>query len=99
MADDIQDWAPIETAPKDWRRAGGSFLIARIWQPTSEDGEPDGEPEIAWAHVAYLSASGWMVATNGFKGVHGYASFPLGDATHWMPLPAPPDLASQQGDG
>lgn len=85
------DWLPIKQAPKpsEWLRTDGNFLIARIWQPQLDDGQPDGAPQIAWAHVAYLTANGWMVNSRGFAGLHGNASFPLSEATHFMRLPQP----------
>lgn len=88
-----QGWQDIATAPKpsDWLRNPGRFLIG-CWNPQiDEDGEPYGEGEWAWIHVASLSPNGWLVGTGGFAGVHGYASFPLsGNATHWQPLPPAP---------
>lgn len=90
----MSEWQPIETAPKPrvWLNyVGRRYLVALFHQARDEDGEPDGELEMLWAHVAYLSADGWMVSSSGFRGVHGNASFPLGkNATHWQPLPEPP---------
>lgn len=81
-------WLPIADAPT--KTFHNEVMLASIWQPKDEDGEHDGPPQIAWAHVAYLTASGWQIGTGGFKGLHGFASFPLCEATHFMPLPAPP---------
>jgi hypothetical protein len=76
------EWLPIKDAP---RHIGlHAVLIANFWQPTTEDGDPDGPMEMAWAHVAYRSHSGWMLNTKGFDGLHGNASFPLHEATHFQ---------------
>lgn len=91
-----QGWQPIETAPKDWlRNTIGRCLIGHWYEPKDEEGEPDGEGQWLWVHVANLSSNAWHVGTYGFAGVHGFASFPLHDnATHWMPLPPPPQEIS-----
>lgn len=85
-------WQPIEAAPKphEWLKPDntGRFLLALLREHRDEDGEPTGETTLLWAHVAYLTASGWMVSSSGFRGLHGNCSFPLYDnATHWMRLP------------
>jgi hypothetical protein len=91
------EWRTIESAPKphEWLKHGGSFLLAKIWQSLDENGDADGDPEIIWSAVLYLTASGWMLPTSSVSGAHGYASFRVrDDATHWMPLPDPPQAAS-----
>ncbi len=85
-----EPWQDIATAPKpqDWLRVSGRFLVGCWHQPTDEDGNPDGEGDWAWVQCVGLTSSGWHVNTGGFKGVHGYGSFPThGNATHWMRLP------------
>lgn len=96
---DSVGWRLIETAPKDWlRNFTGRCLIGCWHEPLDEDGEPIGVGDWAWVHVANLSHDGWHVGTYGFRGVHGFASFPLhGNATHWMPLPTPPALEERRG--
>lgn len=99
-------WQDISTAPKPhaWLRTplDTVFVLACLYEHQDEDGEPTGETTLIWAHTAYLTASGWVVSSRGFKGLHGNCSFPLSDnATHWMALPEPgpnPD-ASQNGEG
>jgi len=88
-----QGWQPIATLGSTHRILHNEIVVGNFYQPTDEDGEPVGEMEISWAHVAYPTASGWRVGTGGFVGVHGFASFPLVEATHWMPLPAAPVTA------
>lgn len=85
------DWQPIETAPRDWlRNRLGPCLIGCLYSPTDENGDPEGEPVWSWVHVAKLSSDGWHVWSQGFKGLHGMATFPLnGNATHWAPLTTP----------
>ena len=81
-------WQPIATAPKNWLRTTGRFLVGRWHQPTDEDGNHDGDGDWAWVQCVGLAPSGWHVNTGGIKGVNGYASFLVSDsATHWMPLP------------
>lgn len=88
----LPSWQPIETAPNEWLKQNGKCLIGSAYYPKDEDGEPCGEPEWGWVQVATLSFDGWHVGTGGFKGLHGYASFQLAEhATHWMPLPTPPE--------
>lgn len=77
-------WETVSSLPIGARH--NAIVLASIFQPT-EEGEPSGEPQIAWAHVAYPTSDGWQVGTGGFKGVHGFASFAVHAATHWMRLP------------
>lgn len=72
------------------------YLIAHFRQPLDEDGEPDGPIEMVYAHHCYYTSAGWMLNTAGFKGLHGNASFPIHQPTHWMPLPPPPAQAPDQ---
>lgn len=91
----MSEWQPIETAPKssDWLSAGGKPCLIGRWNPQiGDDGEPYGEGEWSWVQVASLSFDGWRVSTGGFKSIHGFATFLLHEgATHWMPLPDPPE--------
>jgi len=82
-------WQPIETAPKA-SLSMNEVVIAKFWQSIDENGDPDGPLEISWAQVAYPTYSGWQLGTHGVRGAHGFASFSLCDATHWMPLPEAP---------
>lgn len=92
-------WQPIETAPNahDWMKYHGlhSFIVAQFGQRTDEDGGDGGEPEMVWAQVVYLSSSGWMLNSHGFAGVHGNASFPIANGSHWMVL----DQSLRQAQG
>lgn len=73
------EWQPIETAPKD----GTEILIFTT----------RGIAHVGWSKYcgAYLesgeSSGGWDVCWNNSDGWND-PEFP--DATHWMPLPAPP---------
>ena len=91
----MSTWQDIASAPRD--ALHNAIVLAKLWQPTHEDGEPDGPMQVAWAHVAYRTASGWQVGTGGFKGVHGFASFALHDATHWVRLPQTTPQSEREG--
>lgn len=95
-------WRSIETAPKphEWLRRppGEMFVLAKFSTPVDEEGEAI-DPELVWSHVAYLTANGFMLPTRGMAGTHGYASFLLSPATHWMPLPITLDAALQREEG
>lgn len=89
------NWKPISEAPKphQWLERGNNckFLLGLWHVGHDEDGEPT-EGEWLWQQVAYLTSNGWQVGTGGFKGVHGYASFPLNDnATHFIKLDEGPN--------
>lgn len=84
------EWLSIEKLGPSHRISHNEIVIGKFYQPVDDEGEAVGEMELSWAHVAYPTASGWRVGTGGFVGVHGFASFPLSEATHWMPLPTPP---------
>lgn len=84
-------WQPIETAPKphDWLRAKIGPCLIGCWNPQldPDTGEPYGNGEWVWVHVAKLTHDGWRVWSQGFAGLHGMGTFPLhNSATHWMPL-------------
>jgi hypothetical protein len=84
-------WMPIEHAPhpSHWLGSSTGRCLIGHWNPQlDEDGEPYGPGEWSWVQVATLSFDAWHVGTGGFKGLHGFASFPLCDnATHWARLP------------
>lgn len=70
-------WQPIETAPKD----GTEILLYEEWGVTigsyrTDDNFPEGAP--LWLDNSYDDFS------------IGLASRPV-SATHWMPLPLPPE--------
>ncbi len=72
----IMEWQPIETAPKD----GRSILLGGgLWD------DEDVSEVIGLAHWDEKS-KGWLVACH--EG--GYVCAWYTDATHWMPLPEPP---------
>jgi len=75
MADEVNGWRPIETAPKD----GSSILLWDGWRMQvcawDFDDLYDREPK----HWVYGEAQGEYNVRETFD-----------DATHWMPLPAPP---------
>lgn len=85
-----QGWQPIAELRDLSRVSHNQIVLAKFIQHMNDEGEPDGAPEISWAHVAYPTASSWQVGSGGFRCVHGFASFGLHQATHFMPLPEAP---------
>lgn len=99
MFREVQQWLPIETAPKD----GTMILLGRatiedcapisvpgFWQDGCEDG------------VDYMGGDSGFVDVN-FQQFHGGRSFgaehsryAANQPTHWMPLPAAPSPAKEQ---
>ena len=80
------EWLPIGKLGSLRSSIGhNQIVIAKIVHYDEERSEP----EISWAHVAYPSSMGWQCGTGGFRDVHGFASFPLLDATYFMMLPKP----------
>lgn len=94
-------WQSADTLPlpPQWLKTNGQrYLLASFYVPEDFDVPP--EPTLIWAHVAYLTADGWMSPTAGIKGMHGNASFPLNEATHWKlvdGLPPPPSVTKEGG--
>lgn len=85
------EWQPIGKLGSLRDKLGhNQVVIAKIVQHMDENGDPEGDPVISWAHVAYPTSMGWQCGTGGFRGVHGFASFPLLDATDFLILPSPP---------
>ena len=72
-------WQPIETAPKD----GTEVLVFGKWFGEIAKSAPDAKPEM---HVAKFYEHGVWNITGGDT----YASWVK--ATHWMPLPTPPEM-------
>jgi len=72
------EWQPIETAPKDGTSFlgwDGKYVTEMIWASHEDD---DG-------HV------GWCCAGFSYGGVlYDLHYTPLGEPTHWKPLPEPP---------
>lgn len=90
----MSHWKPIDTLNPDEaeRWHGLHTLILGCWREhLGHDDEPTGEVSLLWAHVVYRSSGKWMLNTAGWSGIHGNASFRVGDnATHWMLVPALP---------
>ena len=77
----MNEWQPIDTAPKD-----GTIIII-----TTGDATGTGR----WRRVASVDTLNDIDGIAQFKGVYGWHSVSdkrLNDAkiTHWMPLPTPP---------
>jgi len=89
LRDELIGWQPIETCPAKPLTAD-YYHIAKFWQPVDDDGVSDDTLELVWAHRCYFTHDGWMLNTTGFKGLHGNASFPVHEPTHWSPDIAPP---------
>jgi hypothetical protein len=86
-----QGWQPIATLREVTKRPGhNEIVVAKFVHLRDEEGDQTDVLEMSWAHVAYPAVGVWQVGTGGFRGVHGFASFPLLEATHWMPLPEAP---------
>ena len=86
-------WRPIETAPKDGTEilvCGGTF---------SDDCD--------WSDTAYPYSGYAIVQWDGQDNGHPWEGHPCHDGdgyrnhapTHWMPLPAPPALATASKEG
>ncbi len=85
------EWRPIETAPQDgtrvlisWRNYDGTPRVAEAWWAKPSEG--------ATADQCYWQAMDRIVLSANTHRSRGGA--PLG-ATHWMPLPAPPQEADR----
>jgi len=74
----MDDWQPIETAPKD-----GSPLLLFDRQRLDGDAHPTGAVEGHWCDDYGWQAAVWSMVSDLFltKKIH---------PTHWMPLPEPP---------
>jgi hypothetical protein len=88
----MMEWQPIETAPKD----GTVILLAGgTWGDDLLD--LDGAPQVGAARWVMpfrkdRYPSYWGVAV--LEG--GYSAAVYENPTHWMPLPAPPEMEKQE---
>jgi hypothetical protein len=85
------DWQPIETAPKDGTRV-------LVWgEPSGHEGEDEHRVVSAWwgrlvaGQQEDENGEGWRFCS--FDG--GYYG-EVYDATHWMPLPEPPEINAEK---
>ena len=85
---DTRGWNPIETAPRD----GTTILLSRAH--LGDDvlyGHWNGESwRCAWPEFYSETLA---IARKLYRleaGAHEYKTFSVNNATHWMPLPAPP---------
>lgn len=80
-------WQPIETAPKEDDMIGtGGIILAEFYTNC------DNETRLVWSHVASKVCGEWCLDMCGLNiSMGGHALLKMRqDATHWMPLPAPP---------
>lgn len=87
----MSDWFPIETAPKD----GAWFVTARFHggeQPEYEVGRY--EPLLAKRYEAVEGTSLFRQVEHQLYEWRGFNNFER--ATHWMPLPPPPESTGGQ---
>lgn len=75
---DMRGWQPIATAPKD----GEPILVTGIAGPGPWKGKPYHDI-IAWRHGEWCC---FDIETSDY-------TYPVGEPTHWMPLPEPPDAS------
>lgn len=78
-------WQPIASAPKD-----GTIVDLWVSHPDRAGGGYR-ETNVKWDGEAWVYGYRW---TNFVEGFFTDAGVPLIRATHWMPLPAPPVLAT-----
>lgn len=76
----MSEWQPIETAPKD----GWSFLVAGELDAPFSGEEGLG---VFAADYAYHDGKRWRFVVHSCREDGG----DYGTATHWMPLPEPPE--------
>ena len=86
----MTDWQPIETAPRDRKT---EILLWFPWQGLSV---PGCYFIGIWGYANDESAEEWG---NGPMWVDPNNSNPLGEPTHWMPLPTPPSPLTGEGGG
>lgn len=87
------EWQPIETAPKG-QYPEHPWVLLSCWHfQADEDGNEIGDPLLIWQHVGTWFMGQWQTVSDGFFGIGPNAWMPLrGNPTHWMPLPAPPEM-------
>lgn len=81
----MSGWRPIESAPKD----GSKILLAKII-PASEDRDA----AIWWAVMGFWFHERRVARSLGQLTIRDHwtdGSEWLGEPTHWMPIPAPPN--------
>lgn len=91
----MSEWKEIETLPVEpWRLPPDTkIVIACFHQPRDEYNEPLGKPFCLWSHVVCPHLKSWGVLSNGLTGFSGGSVIMVAHAdkaSHWMPLPPPP---------
>lgn len=86
-----EGWRPIETAPRD----GAHFLARQV--VVADEYDEDNRLTRKDVREVYIVVAYWVFG--------GIAQFPWNGGipsnvtyTHWMPLPPPPAILSEQGD-
>lgn len=79
------EWQPIETAPRNWTPVL-VFGPIKVRADRAGSGSRESDPGIRVARFSHdmLWGSGWFV-------LDGFYTGNTVEATHWMPLPAPPE--------
>jgi len=85
------EWQPIDTAPRDGREVlgwGPNGIEIVLWEGRQEDGPDQPGHDGGWFGTYAFPG---RTREAGFGGADHWISGPLGQPTHWMPLPTPPN--------